>query len=208
MSFSILPRQDKFFDLFEESAANLNITAEKLVDLMGNYENVPLKVAEIKRLEEVGDGIIHNIMTLLHKTFITPLDREDIVAIGERLDDVLDCIEEAARCLMEYRIDKPTESAKELSQIILSCCSVLTKAMALLRQRGSKLQGLIPLKVELNVLENKADHVASKAIAELFDSYPAIEVIKWKEVYNQLEGATDRCEDIAGIMEGVVIKNA
>lgn len=207
MRFSLLPRQDIFFNLLQESAANLELAAKHFLDLMENYENVPDKVAEIKRIEEIGDDIIHRTMTELHKAFITPIDREDISLLGERLDDVVDCIEEAARYMVEYHIDKPTDSSKELSHIVLRCSDVLSKSMKLLRARGSNLQELIPLKDQLNTLENEADRVTSRAMGELFESYPAIEVIKWKEVYDQLEGATDRCEEIAVILEGIVIKH-
>ena len=208
MRFSLLPREDTFFILLKESSANLKVTAAKLLDLMEKYEDVPAKVEEIRRLEEVGDGIIHRIMTQLHKTFITPLDREDIAQVGERLDDVLDCIEEAARYMTEYNIVTPTESARELSRIIVRCAETLDKAMGILGSRGAKLKGLLDLKDQLNTLENEADRVTSRAMGELFESYPAIDIIKWKEVYGQLEGATDRCEEIAAILEGIVIKHA
>ena len=102
--FSILPREDKFFFLLEQSASNLKKTSVALNELMENYENVPAKVDEIKNLEEIGDNIIHTIMTSLHKTFITPLDREDIAALGERMDDIVDSIEEAARIMVEYKM--------------------------------------------------------------------------------------------------------
>ena len=147
-------------------------------------------------------------MTQLHKTFITPLDREDIALVGERLDDVLDCIEEAARYMTEYHIDTPTESARELSRIIVRSAETLDKAMSVLGSRGSKLKELLDLKDQLNTLENEADRVTSRAMGELFESYTAIDIIKWKEVYGQLEGATDRCEEIASILEGIVIKHA
>ena len=208
MGFSILPREDSFFIMLRESSANLKVTSAKLLDLMENYEDVPAKVEEIRRLEEVGDGIIHRIMTQLHKTFITPLDREDIALVGERLDDVLDCIEEAARYMTEYHIDTPTESARELSRIIVRSAETLDKAMSVLGSRGSKLKELLDLKDQLNTLENEADRVTSRAMGELFESYTAIDIIKWKEVYGQLEGATERCEEIASILEGIVIKHA
>ena len=208
MGFSILPREDSFFIMLRESSANLKVTAAKLLDVMENYEDVQAKVEEIRRLEEVGDGSIHRIMTQLHKTFITPLDREDIALVGERLDDVLDCIEEAARYMTEYHIDTPTESARELSRIIVRSAETLDKAMSVLGSRGSKLKELLDLKDQLNTLENEADRVTSRAMGELFESYTAIDIIKWKEVYGQLEGATDRCEEIASILEGIVIKHA
>ena len=209
MKLSFLPREEKFFLYLQESAANLKATAEKLLDLMEDYNNVPEKVAEIKRLEEVGDGIIHTIMTTLHKTFVTPLDREDIAVLGERMDDIVDSIEEAARIMVEYRIDKPTENAKELAQIILSCAEVLEQAMRLLSSKGSKLQDILPLAQDINTLENKADQVTSRAMGELFNSdVSAIYVLKWKEVYTLLEGATDFCEDAANMLEGIVLKHA
>ena len=209
MRLSFLPRDEKFFVLLKRSAKNLKETAEKLLDLMEGYETVPEKVAEIKRLEEVGDTIIHTIMTNLHKTFVTPLDREDIAMLGERLDDIVDSIEEAARIMVEYRIDEPTESATELARIILRCAEALERAMELLPSKGSKLKDILPLATEINTLENEADSVASHALAELFNSEsPALYVLKWKEVYNLLEGATDFCEDAANMLEGIVLKHA
>ena len=207
MRFSIMPRENSFFIMLSESSANLKVISASLLDLMENYEDVPSKVAEIKRLEEVGDSIIHKIMTQLHKSFITPIDREDLALLGERLDDVIDCIEEAARYMVEYHIEAPTESARELSRIIVRCADVLDRAMGMLSNRGAKLQAVLPLKDELNTLENEADQVTSRAMGELFESYSAIDIIKWKEVYGQLEGATDRCEEIAAIVEGIVIKH-
>ena len=196
--FSILPREDKFFFLLEQSASNLKKTSVALNELMENYENVPAKVDEIKNLEEIGDNIIHTIMASLHKTFITPLDREDIAALGERMDDIVDSIEEAARIMVEYKIEEPTEKSKELSRII-----------GLLHSRGSKLQDILPLTAEINTFENQADQVSSAAMAELFnEDVPAIYVLKWKEVYTLLEGATDFCEDAANMLEGIVLKHA
>jgi len=207
MRFSLLPNQTIFFDLLEESSANLKQTATELLDLMENYENVPEKVAKIKQSEKKGDDIIHKIMNELHRAFITPIDREDITNLGERLDDVVDAIEEAARYMIEYQIEKPTPNAKHLSLILTFCADAIVKSIQLLKVRGSKLQQLIPLKDKLNELEDEADRVTSQAMGELFQSYTAIEIIKWKEVYAQLEGATDRCEEIAVILEGIVIKN-
>jgi predicted phosphate transport protein (TIGR00153 family) len=209
MKLSFLPREEKFFTLFHESAANVKATAVKLLDLMENYENVPEKVAEIKRLEEVGDTVIHTIMTSLHKTFVTPLDREDIAALGERLDDIVDSMEEAARLMLEYRIQEPTENAKELSRILLRCSETLEQAVGLLHNRGAKLNEILPLATVINTFENEADQVVSRAMAELFDDDASpLYVIKWKEVYDLLEGATDHCEVAANMLEGIVLKHA
>ncbi|MCL0044276.1 DUF47 family protein [Dehalococcoidia bacterium] len=209
MRIPFLPRDEKFFVLLQQSAANLKATAESLLDLMDDYTDVPRKVANIKILEESGDKIIHTIMTSLHRTFVTPIDREDIAALGERLDDIVDSIEEVARIMIEYRIDEPSGHAKELSRVILRCCETLEQAIGLLQFRGSKLQEILPLAAAINIMENEADHVASRAIGELFNSdVEPLYVLKWKEVYNLLEEATDFCEDVANMLEGVVLKHA
>ena len=209
MRWSLLPRDEKFFELLQQSAKNLNEISVKLLDLMEAYEKVPDKVAEIKRLEEVGDTIIHTIMTSLHRTFITPIDREDIAALGERMDDIVDSIEEAARIMVEYHIDEPTESSKELARIIVRSADTLERAMTILPSKGAKLRDILPLATEVNTLENEADKVASRALAELFNSeFPALYVLKWKEVYNLLEESTDFCEDAANMLEGIVLKHA
>ena len=134
MRFSLLPNQTIFFDLLEESSANLKQTATELLDLMENYENVPEKVAKIKQSEKKGDDIIHKIMNELHRAFITPIDREDITNLGERLDDVVDAIEEAARYMIEYQIEKPTPNAKHLSLILTFCADAIVKSIQLLKQ--------------------------------------------------------------------------
>lgn len=206
---SILHREERFFGLLRSSANNMHDVSELLVDLMEDYRDVQTKVAEIKRLEEVGDHIIHEIMRNLHRTFVTPLDREDIAALGERLDDVVDSIEEAARNMVEYRIERPTEKAVELARIIERATDVLQQAVNKLHFRGSKLREILPDSVEVNRLENEADQVFSRAVGELFNnSISPIEVIKWREIYGQLEQATDHCEDAANVLEGVVLKNA
>ena len=180
MKFSLLPRQDKFFKLFKRSSENLKEASQKLVDLMENYEGVPEKVADIKRLEEVGDSIIHEIMSDLHKTFITPLDREDITTLGERLDDIMDSIEEAARYMMEYDISSPTKNAQQLSRIIANCCETIDKAMNILGS-SNKFKELTPLKEKLHILENEADQVTSQALGQLFRTAEAIDIIKWNK---------------------------
>ena len=206
---SLMPREDRFFGLLKSSASNIYEISKLLVDLMEDYRDVPEKVAEIKRLEEVGDIIIHDIMSNLHRTFVTPLDREDIAVLGERLDDVVDSIEEAARNMMEYGIQQPTPASRELAGIILRSSEVLQLAMSKLHFRGSKLKDILPDTVEINRLENEADHVASSAMAQLFnDSIPPIEVMKWRDIYQQLEMATDFCEDAANVLEGIVLKIA
>ncbi len=207
---SLVPKEDRFFGLLKSSASNLFDTSKAMVDLMEDYRNVPEKVAEIKRLEEVGDLIIHDIMNNLHRTFVTPLDREDLAALGERLDDVVDAIEEAARHFVEYQIEQPTPVCIELSKIIVKAAEILQQAFSKLHFKGTKLKGILSDVVELNRLENEADHVTSAAIGQLFtnNDISAIDVMKWRDIYDQLEQATDFCEDAANVLEGIVLKNA
>ena len=209
MGISFLPKEDRFFGLLRSSASNLHEVSKKLLDLLEDYDNVPDKVAEIKRLEEVGDHIIHEIMRNLYRTFVTPLDREDITLLGQRLDDVVDAIEEAARNMVEYKIQAPTAKSQELARIIEIAGGYLVEAVSLLKFRGAKLKEILPLTVELNRLENDADQVTSRAIGELFNSdAPPIEIIKWREIYGNLEEATDLCEDAANVLEAIVLKHA
>ena len=206
--FSFLPREEKFFFLIHQSASNIQKVAGKLKDLLENYDDVAAKVAEIKELEEFGDSVIHNIMNALHRTFVTPFDREDVAALAERLDDVVDAIEEAARYMLEYKIEAPTPYARQMADIIVRCADELEKAASMLHYRGSRLKEILPHTVGLNSLENEADQVISRAMGDLFSNgADAIYILKWRDIYNQLEEATDRAEDAANVLEGIVLKN-
>ena len=206
----LYPRDDRFFVLLKQSGENLHKTSQALLDLVESYEDVPRKVAVIGDLEEAGDHIIHEIMRSLHKSFVTPIDREDIAKLGESLDDVVDAIEESARNMLEYGIEAPGPRAIELARLIDQCGEVLERALGkLLHARGSRLREILEDAVEINRLENEADQVTSRAVGELFSNgSPAIEVLKWRELYDHLEAATDRCEDAANVLEGIVLKNA
>ena len=205
----LMPREDRFFGLLRSSARNLHQTTTALVDLFENYGDLEAKAEEIKRLEEIGDHIIHEIMNNLHRTFVTPFDREDIAQLGERFDDVVDMAEEVARTLVEYKVLAPRPYALELARIIDQCGAGIEQAGEGLAARGSGLRELLPLTVELNTLEHEADILASKAVGELFETEKdPIEVIKWREIYSMLEAATDRAEDAANVIEGIVLKHA
>ena len=207
-SLSFLPKENRFFFLLHQSAVNIQAVASKLQDLMQNFENVSAKVQEIKDLEEFGDQIIHDITNSLHRTFVTPIDREDILALAGRLDDVVDAIDEAAQYTLEYKIEKPTEHAINLSIIIVKCADELERAMSLLTAGNSKLKEILPITVEINRLENEADKAASRAMGELFSTTDVIEILKWRDIYNDLEEATDRAEDAANVLEGIVLKHS
>jgi predicted phosphate transport protein (TIGR00153 family) len=205
----LTPREDRFFGLLRSSTRNLHETTTALVDFMEHYDDVEAKATEIKRLEEVGDHIIHQIMTNLHRTFVTPFDREDIAELGARLDDVVAVSEEVARTMMEYGVAAPTKRAIDLARIIEGCGALLEQVGEMLHTRGSKLRELLPLTVDLNRLENEADAITSKAVGELFaNEKDPIEIIKWREIYALLESATDRAEDAANVIEGIVLKHA
>jgi hypothetical protein len=205
--FSILPREPKFFDLFEKSVANVAAAAKELANLFEDYTNVPQKVARIVELEHRGDFITHQIIEQLHRSFLTPLDREDITLLSGRLDDVMDFIEDAANAMLIYGIEKPTTRAREQAAILVSMTEELVKAVPCLRNR-SKNKQILEHCIEINRLENEADAVMRFALVELFDGMPPYEVIKWREIYQHLENAADRGEDVANVLEAVVLKNA
>ena len=208
-SLSFMPKENRFFFLLHQSTINIKDVARRLQDLMDNFENVPAKVQEIKDLEEHGDRIIHDITQSLHRTFVTPIDREDIIALAGRLDDVVDAIDEAAQYTLEYLIQEPTEHARALAAIIVQCADQLEGAMSLLSTSGSKLKDILPFAIELNRLENQADKVASKAMGELFSNgFDVIQILKWRDIYSDLEEATDRAEDAANVLEGIVLKHS
>jgi predicted phosphate transport protein (TIGR00153 family) len=207
--FSFIPRDMEFYDLFEQGTANLVIAAEKLVDLFDNYENVEEKAKELKELEHRGDVITHEIVARLHRTFVTPIDREDITLLVQRLDDVMDFIEAAGRTAYLYNIAQPTERARELARIVLKMARKLNEVVPRLRRRD-QFPWILKQCVEINTLENEADDVQHAALAELFEvcHFDACEVIKWRELYDHLENATDRGEDVANVLEGIVLKHA
>ena len=206
---SFLPKENTFFFLLHQSAMNIQQVARRLQDLMENYENVEAKVQEIKDLEDFGDRIIHDITRSLHRTFVTPIDREDILALAGSLDDVGDAMDEAAQYTMEYHIEAPTESARLLAAIIVQCADELEQAVAMLSTRGTMLKDILPRVVEINRLENEADGVYSRAKGELFSNgFDVMMILKWRDIYDDLEQATDRAEDAADILEGIVLKHS
>ena len=203
-----LPREEKFFDLFEESTQNFVRAAGLLAELLRKWENVEEKIRQISELEHHGDNITHRIIAQLHATFVTPIDREDIAQLANRIDDVMDSIESAAVRMTLYNIDKPTERAKEMADILCRVTIEVSKAIPRLRHRR-ELSHCGEHCIEINRLENEADVVRRSALAELFhEQVDVTNVIKWMEIYEHMENAVDRCEDIADILEGVMIKRA
>jgi len=206
--FPFLPREEKFFDLFEESARNLVKGAQLLAELLESWQDVEEKVRQITELEHHGDNITHRIVARLHATFVTPIDREDIATLAQRMDDVMDFIEGAAVALVLYSVERPTQRARELADILVRVTLEVSRAIPRLRHRR-ELGHMQEHCVEINRLENEADSVIRSALAELFrDNADLTDVIKWREIYEHMENATDRCEDVADVLEGVMIKRA
>ncbi len=203
----LIPRETKFFQMFSEVAENLIGGARALSDCLHHYdyERLPAVVEKIKQIEHQGDEMTHQILIKLNQTFITPFDREDIHLLTSSLDDVLDFINGASDRLLTYKITAPSASAKILAGIILKQTEELGKAVALLNKNGQLLSHC----VEVNRLENEADQVSREAIGRLFDGgYDPITLIKLKELLEILETATDKAEDVANVLETVVLKNA
>ena len=206
--FPFIPRERKFFDLFEKSAQNMVKTAQVLKGMVDTWEDVKGRVDEIAQMETEGDTITHQIMAQLNRTFVTPFDREDIALLAHSLDDVVDFIDAAADAMLIYKIDKPTPRAKELADIIVQAALEVERAIPQLRHRA-ELKKILPRCVEINRLENAADTVFRSAVAELFDdSTDVTHIIKWREIYEHMESATDRCEDVSNVLEGVALKYA
>lgn len=208
MRFPFIPREEVFFPLFEESARNMVKAARCLKELVDTWQDVEQKVNEIAELEHQGDTITHKIAAQLHRTFVTPFDREDIAQLAHTLDDVTDFIHAASDAMLLYKVDPPGRRVKELADIIVQGATEIARAMPQLRRR-SELNHILKRCVELNRVENMADQVYRSALAELFaDSTDITHIIKWREIYEHMESATDRCEDVANVLEGVAAKNA
>ena len=203
-----IPKEQKFFELFEESAQNIVKASQALKEMTDSWQFIDSRVAEITEMEHQGDTITHQIISVLHRTFVTPFDREDIAQLAHTMDDIIDFVHSAADAMFIYKIDKPTARAKELADIIVQGASEVEKAVHGLRRR-SELAQILERCVEINRLENMADRVYRAAMAELFENTTDIaQLIKWREIYEHMESATDRCEDVANVLEGVALKHA
>ncbi len=207
MRFSLIPRNYRFYDLFEESAHKLVVAAETLTDLLEHFENVDMKTARMKELEHEADNITHELYRQVNLTFVTPLDREDIAALAQRMDDVMDFMEGAATAVRIYGIERPTPAARSLADLIRLQCVQIQLSMSILRHPRRLKQLTEPLR-EINRLENEADTLFLNASADLFQSeMGSVEIIKWRDIYDQLERATDSAEHVAFVLEAIVLKN-
>jgi len=207
MRFSLIPRNAQFYNLFEESAQKLVAASEVLTDLLEHFENVEMKARRMKELEHEADNITHDIYKQVHQTFVTPLDREDIAALAQRMDDIMDFMEGASTAMMVYGVSEPTPAARSLADLIRLQCVQVERAIALLRD-GRHLRRILDQLKEVNRLENEADSLFLKATAELFaGEISVIDIIKWRDIYDQLERATDSAEQVAHVLEAIVLKH-
>jgi predicted phosphate transport protein (TIGR00153 family) len=208
VKLSFMPKEQKFFDLFEESAKNIIKASQALKEMLDTWQFIDSRVAEITELEHEGDSITHQVISLLHRTFITPFDREDIALLAHTMDDIIDFVHATADSMFIYKITSPTQRAKELADIIVQGAIEVEKAVRGLRHK-SEFKQILERCVEINRLENMADRVYRAAIGEIFENTSDItQIIKWREIYEHMESATDRAEDVADVLEGVALKNA
>jgi uncharacterized protein len=206
--FSLIPRERKFFALFEQSARNAVKIAQQLKDMVYIWENVKQRVGIMNDLEHEGDAIAHQIFEQLHRSVITPFDREDIALLAHSIDDIADFVHEAADAMLLYKVTRPTGRAKELVDVVVQAVAEVEKAVSEIDNRAGR-KHLMERCVEINRLENIGDGIFRSAMAELFDDASDFAgLIKWREIYTHMESVIDRCEDIANILEGVAIKYA
>jgi predicted phosphate transport protein (TIGR00153 family) len=204
--FNLIPKEVRFFDHFEQQASHIVTAAGLLHDLVYDFRDARAKTHAIKEIEHQGDLVTHEIVRKLNTTFITPIDREDIHDLASRLDDVLDYIEAAAERLVVYRIKEPTSACRAMADVIVATAGATDRTIRCLRTMDA---GFHEHAVEVNRLENSADHLLRDSLAALFDEQSdPIEVIKWKEIYETMEIVTDRCEDVANVIEGIILKMA
>lgn len=204
--FGLIPKEEKFFVMFRDMSKSIVEGAIALKEMLDNFSD-PIKSKHlIKEIEHKCDTQTHDIIKKLNTSFITPFDREDIYALAASLDNIMDTIDTATQHIIVYHIDSITPEAKELGFIILKSCQTIERALMVLEKYPKQISDLC---VETNSLENEADRVRADAISRLFsEEKDPIRLIKWKEIYENLELVTDKCEDTANILESVVVKNA
>ena len=204
----LTPKEFGFFDLFDQLAACGVEASQVFVQMLDNYGDLPAKVRRLREVEHQADEIGHHAMEMLHKTFVTPMDRDQIHRLVSRMDDVIDLTDSAGRRLVMYEVAAPTPELKDLAIVLHKATVQIEKAVKSLRTI-KKSKGILECCIEINKLENDGDHIRDAVVAKLFkEETNAVEVLKWKEIYEDVEMAIDRCEDVADVIEGVVLENA
>ena len=202
--FSLFPKEEDFFALFHRQAALVRQSCDMLHEMMERFDDLETRAKRLKEVEHEADLVAHELFERLNRTFITPLEREDIHDLGSGLDDVIDAVEAIGSRIVLFRIDRPTPEAKQLAAILAKCGVQIEKTVDHLK--GFK--NLMSFAIEVHRLENEADTTSRQAVADLFDgSHDLLDVMRWKEIYGRLEGAADKCEDVANTIEAIVLKN-
>ena len=202
--FSLFPKEEDFFALFRRQAALVRRGCDHLHEMMERFDDLEARAKDLKEIEHEGDLVAHELFERLNRTFITPIEREDIHDLASGLDDVLDAAEAIGSRLLLFKITKSTPDAVRLTKILATSGAQLEQAVDHLRE----LKTIMTFTIEVNRLENEADHISRQAVADLFSNpHEVLDVLRWKEIYGRLEGATDRCEDVANTIEAIVLKN-
>ena len=207
MGFRLIPREESFFGLFEKASENLLQAGRLLVQTMEQFDGVVENARRMERLEHDGDQTTHEIVARLNRTFITPLDREDIHRLASAIDDVLDLMEATTERFVLYKVKTVTSFAVELARVIAKQIEEVHHVLPHLRHMRQA--DILRHCIEINRLENEGDHLLRAAVVQLFDSQAApLDVMKWRELYDLMEAATDKNEDVAVVIEGIALKNA
>jgi uncharacterized protein len=205
VAFRLIPKEERFYDDFVALAEEIRHGAAILEEMLAPDQPLWDKADEIKEIEHKCDFLTHEIIQRLHRTFVTPLDREDIFALARSLDDVMDAIDATAAIVRLYQISVVRQDARDLARIIMASAEQVVKAAKALERK----KGVAEPAIEINRLENEADRAHQNAVRKLFEEEKdPVQIIKWKEILDFLEDATDRCEDVANVLEGVMVKHA
>jgi hypothetical protein len=202
--FSLFPKEEDFFVLFQRQAALVREGCNQLHEMMERFDDLDVRARRLKDVEHQADLVAHELFERLNRTFITPIEREDIHDLGSGLDDVLDAAEGVGSRLVLFGIREPTPEAKQLTGILARCGAQIEQAVGGLKD----LKHLMSFTIEINRLENEADTISRQVVADLFSGrHEVLDVMRWKEIYGRLESAADRCEDVANTIEAIVLKN-
>jgi len=202
--FSLFPKEEDFFTLFCKQSDCVKEGCHELHEMLIHFDRLEARAARLKEIEHQGDLVAHEIFERLNRTFITPLEREDILTLASGLDDVLDEVEAIGSRFVLFGVKATTPQAVDLGKIIVECSNQIEKAVGHLKD----FKGLMAFTIEINRLENEADVISRTVVADLFSGrHDLLDVMRWKEIYGRLESATDRCEDVANAIESIVLKS-
>ena len=202
--FSLFPREEDFFVLFRKQAALVRQGCDQLLEMLESFDRLEDRAKALKDVEDQADVVTHEIFERLNRTFITPLEREDIHQLASNLDDVLDAVEAIGSRVLLFQVGPPAAEAKRMAKILTECGEQIEAAVANLKNMSN----LMSFTAEINRLENEADGISRQVTADLFSgTHDLLDVMRWKEIYGRLEGAADKCEDVANAIESIVVKS-